>query len=249
MPFTLSHPVGALPFKWINKNWFSTTGLVVGSMAPDYEYFLQQGAGSSLGESSWGLLLFDFPLAILGALIFHLLIKRPLIRHLPAPFDRRWSGYWHQPFLAYLGRHWAIFLLSLLIGLASHMLLDWLTTPDAALFAGTSLKEPVQLGPFYQSPVVLAEYLFSALALIALLVVLLRLKHPAADYVPAPKGTKWMYWGLFFLVAAAIMVWEWLQTEAFEGFIKILITVIWALMCGLVVASLVMRFSKRFTQN
>ncbi|MEG1227787.1 MAG: DUF4184 family protein, partial [Flavobacterium sp.] len=30
-----------LPLQFLNKKWFSLTGLVIGSMIPDFEYFIR----------------------------------------------------------------------------------------------------------------------------------------------------------------------------------------------------------------
>ncbi|WP_262496247.1 DUF4184 family protein [Flavobacterium piscis] len=39
MPFTFSHPAIILPLKYLPKNWISLTGLIIGSLTPDFEYF------------------------------------------------------------------------------------------------------------------------------------------------------------------------------------------------------------------
>ena len=41
MPFTFSHPAAVLPLRLLPRHWFSLTGLVIGSMVPDFEYFLR----------------------------------------------------------------------------------------------------------------------------------------------------------------------------------------------------------------
>lgn len=246
MPFTLTHPLGALPFKWISPKWFSTTGLVFGSMAPDFEYFIKRYPSPTLSELGWGVFLFDFPLAILGALLFHLLIKQSLLLHLPRPYDQRLSGYAHDPFLSYLGKYWPIFLASVLLGIGSHLLLDWLTNPGEGPLAGTFMTEKaISPGPFEASPLLLLEHAFSFLGLFVLAWLVLRLNNPISYFQPAAKGTKWLYWGLLLFWAGLLILAEWRQANGFEGARKGVTTLIWALFAALVAASVLIRFFRR----
>jgi hypothetical protein len=82
MPFTFSHPAAVLPLKYLPKKWFSVTGLVVGSLTPDFEYFIRMRIYSSLSHTWTGLFFFDLPLAIILASVFHLLVKDQLIESL-----------------------------------------------------------------------------------------------------------------------------------------------------------------------
>lgn len=245
MPFTLAHPLGALPLKWLKKSWFSTTGLVVGSMAPDYEYFMKQMPGQTLSETFWGVLLFDLPLAILVGLVFHLLVKRPLIRHLPAPFDQRLSGYTQFSFLSYLGRHWAIFLLSVMLGIGSHLLLDWATDPGAGPFSATAITSTISIGPLEKMPLILTERIFDVAAVLFIFFLLMRKDRPAVRYVGLPTAKKLFYWGLVFSTVAALIVWEWQETGGFAGFAHGITVFLWAGAFSLVLAGVLMRMIKR----
>ncbi|HMG06875.1 MAG TPA: DUF4184 family protein, partial [Mucilaginibacter sp.] len=46
---TFAHPAIVLSFKYFPKRWFSKTGLVIGSMAPDFEYFIRLRVKAGLG--------------------------------------------------------------------------------------------------------------------------------------------------------------------------------------------------------
>ena len=39
MPFTFSHPAIVLPLTFLRRQWFSLTGLAVGSLTRDVKYF------------------------------------------------------------------------------------------------------------------------------------------------------------------------------------------------------------------
>ena len=51
MPFTFSHPAIVLPLKYLPKKWFSFTGLIIGSMTPDFEYFLRMKVKSDYSHT------------------------------------------------------------------------------------------------------------------------------------------------------------------------------------------------------
>ncbi|AHM61870.1 hypothetical protein D770_18090 [Flammeovirgaceae bacterium 311] len=245
MPFTLAHPAGALPLKWIKKGWFSTTGLVVGSMAPDYEYFLKKYPSPSLGETLWGALLFDLPLALIVALVFHLLVKRPLIRNLPQPYDLRLSGYAQNSFLAYLGKHWLVFITSMILGIATHFLLDWVTHPFSGPLGNTVITKVIDIGPLRTRPLIVAERTFDVVGTLVLFVLALRLNKPAPDYKKAPATYKGIFWALLIITIASLLAWDWFDKGGFEG-VGIGVTVlIWAAAAGLVVASVLIRLLER----
>ena len=77
MPFTFSHPAILLPF--VKRKKISITGLVIGSMAPDLEFFFRMRTQSEISHTFHGLLLIDVPLAIIITLLFHGLLKKTLL--------------------------------------------------------------------------------------------------------------------------------------------------------------------------
>src|SRR6218665_923701 len=89
MPFTFSHPAAVLPLHYLPKRWFSMTGLVIGSMAPDFVYFLRMNVYSPFSHTIKGLFCFDLPLSLMLAIIFHVFVRNGLIDHLPLFLTRR----------------------------------------------------------------------------------------------------------------------------------------------------------------
>lgn len=58
MPFTFSHPAIILPFKYLPNRWISMTGLIIGSLTPDFEYFIRMKIESYYSHTNAGLFLF-----------------------------------------------------------------------------------------------------------------------------------------------------------------------------------------------
>ena len=127
MPFTFSHPFIVLPFVKNKTKWFSTTSLIIGSMAPDFEYFLNFRILSFVGHTIPGILFFTLPLTIIFSLLFHKVVRNELIKHLPSPLDHRLSGYLKYNFTKDLKSNWHVFLYSAIIGILSHIVLDGFT--------------------------------------------------------------------------------------------------------------------------
>lgn len=125
MPFTPAHPAIILPM--IRSRYFSATGLIIGSMSPDFEYFFKMSVNGIHSHTKAGLLYFDIPVTILLSLIFHLIVKTNLLINLPPMFQKRFHDTLSLNFLYYLKRNWGIFLISAAIGGASHIFWDSFT--------------------------------------------------------------------------------------------------------------------------
>jgi len=130
MPFTFSHPFIILPFAKLEKGWVSLTGLTVGSIVPDFEYFIRMDIKSSHGHTLGGLFYFDFPLGILLCFVFHNLIRNSLIKNLPTTWQRKFFKFTYFEWNSFFLRNWNLVLLSLFIGIVSHFLLDSFTNKE-----------------------------------------------------------------------------------------------------------------------
>lgn len=127
MPFTFSHPAIVLPLTYLPKKYYSLTGLAIGSITPDFEYFLRMKVDSDYSHTISGMFWFDIPLGIIIAFVFHGIVRNPLIENLPGWFQRRMNVFknfeWKKHFLA----NWLVVLISLLTGIASHLFWDSFT--------------------------------------------------------------------------------------------------------------------------
>lgn len=125
MPFTPAHPAIILPL--LNRKYFSATGLIIGSVSPDFEYFLKASTQGVHGHTLAGLFYFDLPITLVWALIFHLLIKRSLIANLPTFLQRRLQPLQSLDFRNSISSNFMIFGFSALLGAFSHIFWDSFT--------------------------------------------------------------------------------------------------------------------------
>jgi hypothetical protein len=127
MPFTFSHPAIVLPLKKIFGVTLSLTGLIIGSMTPDFEYFIRMKDESRYGHSVPGMFWFDLPLGILLAFVYHQIVRDQLISNLPEILNRKLSVFKQFNWVDYFKRNWLIVIVSILIGAASHLFWDSFT--------------------------------------------------------------------------------------------------------------------------
>ncbi|QKJ28397.1 DUF4184 family protein [Mucilaginibacter mali] len=129
MPFTFAHPAIVLPLAKLSKHWVSITGLIVGSMTPDFEYFLRMRVKSIYSHTWPGLFWFDVPLGLCILIIYQFLIKDSLIEHLPTSLYSRFVGFKGTDKDYFKFQNLIVVLTSILIGTLSHILWDGFTHP------------------------------------------------------------------------------------------------------------------------
>ncbi|MBT1701738.1 DUF4184 family protein [Chryseosolibacter indicus] len=127
MPFTPAHAAIVLPFVRKNASYLSATALIIGSFAPDFEYFFNFTIRKVHGHTVAGLLYFDLPTVILLSFLFHVVVKKNLLNNLPIFFQERFQPMLHHNFIAYFKSNWMLFSVSAIIGSASHIFWDSFT--------------------------------------------------------------------------------------------------------------------------
>src|SRR5688572_11820702 len=193
MPFTAAHPAIILPF--IRSRYFSATGLIIGSMSPDFEYFFKMSVDSIYSHSRAGLFYFDLPVTIILSIVFHQLVKTNLIQNLPLFFQKRCQETLQFRFLEYLKSKWWIFLYSSLIGAASHLFWDsfthngrFITRQLSSVYENTSVPfDGVNYPLFY-----VLQQVSTAIGLIIVLLYIVFKKSFENRALSSPKITYWL---------------------------------------------------------
>ncbi|HSL47041.1 MAG TPA: DUF4184 family protein [Anaerolineales bacterium] len=121
MPHPVAHPAVAIPFA---RAGMVLSALVIGSIAPDFGYFLP--LPGFFMYTLPGLFLFNLPMGLLLLWLFHTFAKWPLISLLPASLQSRLIPY-AQGFSFGPPRRFLMILLSLLAGSVTHVVWDSFT--------------------------------------------------------------------------------------------------------------------------
>jgi hypothetical protein len=126
MPFTLAHPAIVVPLARRFPASMMLSGLVVGSMSPDFEYFVALRPVRTISHDLAGIPLLDVPSGLAVLVLFEYVMKRPMALLLPKEVRGRVLPSCKPLPLVPAGRTLAI-LLSLAVGAFSHIAWDSLT--------------------------------------------------------------------------------------------------------------------------
>ena len=127
MPFTFSHPSIVLPLAFLPNRIVSLSALIIGSITPDFEYFIRMQLKSEHSHSFFGLFWWDVPIGVVLFFLFHCLVKRPLVQNLPLFLSERFEYLEVRRGKPAFGKQWWIVLICLWLGAASHVLWDGFT--------------------------------------------------------------------------------------------------------------------------
>lgn len=241
MPFTFAHPAAVLPF--LKKRYFSATGLIVGSIAPDFEYFLKMRSGSVHSHSLAGMFYFDLPISFLIAFLFHQLVKNALISNSPGFLQRRLVDVKQFDFLTFIKSRYWMFIYSALLGVSTHLVWDSFTHSGALMAEQIPLIMTVKV-PFQGVNYPLWYTLQNVSSIVGLSLVsiyLMRLK-PQNGLLTKPS---WFFW----LILAAIATTGFYLRYTFgrrmsEG--NAVVAMVSVLLLGLLIAALVFRIQRRY---
>jgi hypothetical protein len=122
LPFTLSHPAAVVPF----RKFLVLSAAVVGSLAPDFHYFLNLGPYWHFSHTIKGAFLFCLPVGLAVLWIFHAIMKRPLLGLAPERHQSRLVAF-APPFRWWPAGRFALIVFSMLVGIGSHIVWDAFT--------------------------------------------------------------------------------------------------------------------------
>lgn len=127
MPFTFSHPAAVVPLAYLPKKWISISALVIGSITPDFEYFIRMKHIKTISHTIYGVFWFDLPLALIILFVFNVLVRDALVDHLPVFLNRRFSSFKSDNGKKSIQKNFVVILISLFVGIASHLIWDKVT--------------------------------------------------------------------------------------------------------------------------
>ena len=247
MPFTFSHTAFSLLFyKQIRTKKLSATGLILGCMAPDFEYFLRMKMQGDWGHQWWGMLFLDVPMAFCIALLFHTYIRDVLICYAPSCLKIRCIQYYQLNWLGYLKQHFIQVIISILLGILSHVLWDAFTHPHGYFVQHFAvLQQDIQLGslhlPFYK----IGQHGSSILGL--LLVVIYLYKLPKSMLTPSLSGLRYRenWGGILLCFSCSSALWAWINPDLMWKIGHVVVASIACLFWSILVMSIYMMRKKK----
>jgi hypothetical protein len=200
MPFTFSHPAIVLLFYPLQR-WFSISALVVGSLTPDFEYFIRMRMHGKYGHTLSGIIWFDLPLALLIYWIYHKIIRDPLISSLPQLLQRKLQIYQYQKIKFSDRRDFLILITSFLIGISSHVLWDSFTHQNGYFVQHIDFLQSSMLISGFEFPVYkLLQHGSSFLGALVIIMVFIQLPQETL-YEKVKHRYKVKFWGTFLFIS------------------------------------------------
>jgi len=237
MPFTFAHPAIILPFNKIKWTSISMSALVIGSVTPDFEYFIRMKLTGRYSHSIEGMFLMDLPIAIAISLVFHLLVKAPLIDNLPFYFRSRLIPLQQFDFLKYVAKNYYVFIGCLLVGIFSHLFWDSFThSNEFFVNQFQMLKKTVSLSGILSMPLYRwLQHLSTTIGLIFIGLVFHRMPRQINT-----RSVSMLFW--FMLLAISVISFSIRYFFGFEYYGDVVATAISAICIGLIGSSLVTRY-------
>ena len=242
MPFTPAHAAVVLPFLKKNVKYISGTGLVMGSFAPDFEYFFKFSVESSFSHTAAGLFYFDVPVAILLSLLFHSAVKQNFITNLPYVLRNKFHLLQNLDFTTYFKANPFTVLFSALFGAASHIIWDAFTHRDGFFV----LMLPFYSGTFvpYDGVMYPLWYALQHIStVVGLLAVVIYVFMKPGENVSGDRSPSWWYWLLLTLVTTLVVAIRFAIRSADYNLGNFVVTSISGFCIALVVCGLI-RFKK-----
>lgn len=244
MPFTLAHPAIILPL--IKSKRISATALVIGTMIPDFKFYLQLKENTLTEDQGLAMIWFDLILVFILSLLFHLLLKKPLIDNMPIRWSPKTLRYLFFDWKEYAFRNKFIVLASASLGIASHIIWDAFTHHNGFF---------VELIPFLSSEMLICGHgvkfffiLQITFSLIGLLIVAYYI-HQNKFIVGffKPSGSMFAYWTKFILIYSLLITLRLLFFPNYNSFWSLVIATIGCVFYAWVIVSIL--YTNKKNQN
>jgi hypothetical protein len=205
MGFTFSHPALILPLRYLPRKIYSLNGLIVGSMIPDFEYFVRSDNASTFSHTFTGMLLFDLPAAILVLILYHQIIRPCLIKNLPHFLKSRLANFYTFDWMSYFKNNWVVVIWSILFGALTHLFWDGFTSANGYFVLDNPIMETriMLFGTeFYTYKII--KHLSSLIGVVVLLFFFFKLPVLKGHSLKCDKK----YWILFIFLAVAVSLFQ-----------------------------------------
>jgi len=234
LPLTLAHPAAILPFSRKSK-YINFIALVIGTMSPDFEYFLNGVPSGTMGHSLSNFFIFHLPLIAVFYFIYVIFMHRTVFSYLPEMIQVPVVEKKKQHIILSI----IVFIYSSLIGMISHIVWDAFTHVHGFVV----LRVPLLTETIFQIPIY--KILQHGGTLVGLLFILIYMMVEAkknTNFSTVSAKEKFNFW-LFVVVGAIALfiIWFILQPVALTAIGALVVRVI---DCGLVSLLLVSIFIK-----
>lgn len=248
MPLTFAHPAAVLPFSR-NSKYVNFLALVLGSMSPDFEYFLTGKPSGEIGHTFIGFVTFNLPVIVVVYLIYQAYIHRTLFNHLPFFLQDTHS----KKRDASKSLKAVVFLYSALFGMLTHVVWDSFTHINGFMVN----KLPVLTYTFqvFDRTIPVYKFLQHGSTFVGICAIVLYMCYRTAKH-NGNKGRgiktmqKAMYWGSITMLALFLFgFWNSINPVSLEMYGIIVVRVIDSVLISLLIVSLYFSYFHRYKKR
>lgn len=238
MPLTFAHPAAILPFSRKSR-YVNFSAMVLGSMAPDFEYFLRGQPIGSIGHTFSGFIFFNLPLVILIYFIYHTFVHQVLCNHLPVLFQDTYTKRDNSKLILKV----IVFCYSALFGMVTHISWDSFTHKNGYMV----VKFPNFFTYSYHIfgfDIPIYKLLQHGSTLFGILIILLYMYFRArfrrnANRIQVAPRQKLIFWSLLSLLTVAfIIIWYLIDYVTMTQYGIVVVRAIDSAFLGLIILSM-----------
>lgn len=127
MPFTAAHPAIIIHIVDKRHRLLFPSAMIIGTMAPDFEYFIHLRPLSTIGHTPWGFILLNLPMALAVYFLWDKIIRRSFLGHLPEYLQASLNPLETMDNRLTSAKQLFIFAINALFGMMTHVLWDSFT--------------------------------------------------------------------------------------------------------------------------
>lgn len=241
MPLTFAHPAVVLPFSR-NSPYIHFSAMVLGSMAPDFEYFLRGKPYGEVGHTFVGFITFNLPLVVIIYFIYRFYIHRTLFAHLPSFLQDPGSEKPQSTKVLNV----IVFVYSALFGMLTHVVWDSFTHLEGLMV----LNFPILTHPFhlYGFTIPVFKFLQHGSTLVGILAIIGYMFYRTTKNKqnnrpnPSPKQKR-MYWGQIVLFTVVLFgLWSLIDQVSIESYGILVVRIIDSALLSLLFVSLCFKY-------
>nr|WP_106779391.1 DUF4184 family protein [Lysinibacillus timonensis] len=247
MPLTFAHPAAILPFPR-NSNYINFLAMVLGSMSPDFEYFLRGKPYGEIGHTLTGFVVFNLPIVLIVYWIYKTYIHSTLFSHLPSflqdPYSKKSSS---TSLLTAI-----VFVYSALFGMLTHVVWDSFTHLDG--FMVKHLSFLTYTADLFNYEIPIYKFLQHGSTIVGIIAIIGYMyiraaKRRCTDTRSKKPKQKLMYWGqITFLTTVLFCVWYLISKVSLESYGTIVVRIIDSAFISLFIVSFYFRKFNQLTK-
>ncbi len=241
MPLTFAHPAAVLPFSR-KSNYINFSAMVLGSMTPDFEYFLSGQPSGEIGHTCFGFLYFNLPLVTIIYLFYHFFIHQTLVNHLPSFLQDSYTKKSDASQLLKI----IVFCYSALFGMLTHVIWDSFTHMNGVMV----MKFPIFNYTFsvYGLNIPLYKFLQHGSTLFGIMMIIGYLyfraysQNKQKNLEVYPKQ-KFIFWSsIFLLTILSVIVWFLIDYVSIRSYGIVVVRIIDSTLVSLFLVSLFYKY-------